>query len=140
MTAPTDAELLVWGYAPGNYMSSCAACGGDMRDVDKDCLVCRPCAVKRWRYDRANHPERYDGPLCPQCGAPLGVGAEHNRGCTQLPFVDTLKAQGFDVDGRELGRGVVGIGRATWDEKHQRWQCMADVSGALCVVAVDVKP
>ena len=33
------------GYAPGNYMNTCAVCKQDTTGVDKLCFVCLPCAI-----------------------------------------------------------------------------------------------
>jgi hypothetical protein len=46
--APTDADLLAFGYAPGNYTGKCRECGVEQWNLDKRAAVCRPCAVKRW--------------------------------------------------------------------------------------------
>lgn len=43
---PTDAQLKPWGYAPGNYFSTCYQCKGIIGDLDKRANCCRPCAVR----------------------------------------------------------------------------------------------
>ena len=43
-----DADLLSFGYAPGNYESFCLTCEQRMTGVDKRCHCCRPCAKEKW--------------------------------------------------------------------------------------------
>jgi hypothetical protein len=43
-----DADLLAFGYAPGNYESFCLTCEQRMTGVDKRCHCCRPCAKEKW--------------------------------------------------------------------------------------------
>jgi hypothetical protein len=33
------------GYAPGNYMNTCALCKKEMERVDKRCFICLECAI-----------------------------------------------------------------------------------------------
>lgn len=37
-------DLKAFGYAPGNYMGKCHACGEQMRNVDKYAQTCERCA------------------------------------------------------------------------------------------------
>lgn len=53
--APTDADLLDYGYAPGNYTSICYGCSTRFYGADKRCRVCRPCAVSRWKARAADN-------------------------------------------------------------------------------------
>jgi hypothetical protein len=46
---------------------------------------------------------------------------------------------GAYIDGQEIGPQVFAIGRLTWDSANKRWQCLADVGGALCMVEVKVR-
>ena len=50
---PTEADLLAWGYAPGNYSSRCFTCGRMIDGVDKRCGICRACAITRWTHAKA---------------------------------------------------------------------------------------
>lgn len=54
-TAPTDADLLPFGYAPGDYLIKCRRCPVDVpkdvrltHRVDKYATCCRTCAVEAW--------------------------------------------------------------------------------------------
>jgi hypothetical protein len=46
---------------------------------------------------------------------------------------------GAYIDGQEIGPQVFAIGRLTWDSANKRWQCLADVGGALCMVEAKVR-
>lgn len=61
--APTDANLLNVGYAPGAYLMNCPYCKEQVSDVDKRSVSCRPCAVKRWLSHRANEMTRPSPPV-----------------------------------------------------------------------------
>lgn len=41
---PEWAHLKQYGYAPGDYMNRCHACGEVVEFVDKRAIICRPCA------------------------------------------------------------------------------------------------
>lgn len=43
---PSWASLMLYGYAPGDYMGKCAECGEIVHDIDKRATCCRPCAEK----------------------------------------------------------------------------------------------
>jgi hypothetical protein len=47
LTKPVSRNLVDYGYAPGNYMSTCLTCEQTMTDVDKRCRTCKSCAEKR---------------------------------------------------------------------------------------------
>lgn len=49
-----DEKLLEYGYCKGNYMNTCNDCGEMTFNVDKRCLICKFCAMKRRRKDENN--------------------------------------------------------------------------------------
>jgi hypothetical protein len=45
--AADTADLLEYGYAPGNYTGHCLTCDQTMEWVDKRCRCCMPCAIRK---------------------------------------------------------------------------------------------
>ncbi len=45
----------------------------------------------------------------------------------------------LNVQDRDLGRGVFGIGKARWSDRENGWVCLADVNGCLCLVKVNLR-
>lgn len=50
-TAVPDADLLRYGYAPGNYTMHCTSCKQFKDGVDKRCTRCRECAEAQYWHD-----------------------------------------------------------------------------------------
>lgn len=46
---PGQKQLKIFGYAPGNYMTRCLACGQTKSDLDKLASSCRECAELRYK-------------------------------------------------------------------------------------------
>lgn len=57
---PTDADLDVVGWAPGDYVFQCRQCGRSGIDTGemaaKRVTICRSCAVKTWKAAKALPP------------------------------------------------------------------------------------
>ena len=49
------------------------------------------------------------------------------------------QADGYSVDGKEIGPHVWGIGTVSWHPETGDWRCLANIHGALCVVQVRVR-
>lgn len=47
---------------------------------------------------------------------------------------------GMDLQDREIGPGIYGIGYLAWNSSEGLWQCMANIEGKLCLVEVSVRP
>lgn len=45
-------HLKCYGYAPGNYMSTCFMCRRVVSGLDKRAIRCRPCAEEMLKRDR----------------------------------------------------------------------------------------
>ena len=43
-------------------------------------------------------------------------------------------------DGKEISPGIWGIGDLYYHEQAQRWQILASVGGALCLIEVKLRP
>lgn len=46
---PGNKQLKVFGYAPGDYMSTCLGCGQSKVGLDKRASSCRECAERRYK-------------------------------------------------------------------------------------------
>lgn len=63
------ADLLKYGYAPGNYMGRCRTCHDMHIDLDKRAITCLACAEKRYAEDQLKPaPEAFTLKPCPFCG------------------------------------------------------------------------
>lgn len=54
---PEWAHLKRYGYAPGDYMNKCHACGKVVEFVDKRAITCRPCAEAEYVRTAPQPPE-----------------------------------------------------------------------------------
>lgn len=48
------------------------------------------------------------------------------------------EANGFSIQGKEIGPGIWGVGNVSWHPESGDWRGMADINGALCVVTLKV--
>lgn len=53
-------HLKAYGYAPGNYMSTCSTCNQICFDLDKRAITCRPCAEKKYKEKNIPGPTLED--------------------------------------------------------------------------------
>jgi hypothetical protein len=100
--APEWQHLKAYGYAPGDYMNKCHACGKVVEFVDKLATTCRPCA-EAWHAEA--HPQAPASPQ-PEAEARKAVADlyQHSEtGRTRIVMRDALS----DCDAQWLHVGAL---------------------------------